>query len=116
MDFGGVTVYHAGDTEYDIRLRDLAFQPHIRIDVCMLPINGTGGNMNAHEAALLAWQLKAETVIPMHHRLWKEFPGKERATLDPELFANTYYKLGGKGKVKIFEVGEGYELKVPNRN
>jgi L-ascorbate 6-phosphate lactonase len=116
LDFNGVNVYHAGDTEYDLRLRDLAHQPHIRIDACMLPINGTGGNMNAHEAALLAWQLKAATVIPMHHRLWKEFPNREQATLDPRVFASTYRKLGGSGEVKIFEVGEGFELKVSNRN
>ena len=116
MDFGGVMVYHAGDTEYDLRLRDLAYEPQMRIDVCILPINGTGGNMDAYEAALLAWQLKAATVIPMHHKLWKEFPGKERATLDPEVFASTYYKLGGAGNVKIFDVGEGFELKSSDRD
>ena len=116
IDFGGIVVYHAGDTEYDLRLRDMAFDPQIQIDVCMLPINGTGGNMNAYEAALLAWHLKAATVIPMHHELWKDFPGKERATLDPEVFASTYYKLGGSGKVKIFKVGEGFEFKRSNHD
>jgi L-ascorbate 6-phosphate lactonase len=78
----------------------------------MLPINGTGGNMNAHEAALLAWQLNVATVIPMHHRLWKESPNREQATLDPQVFATTYRRLGGSGEVKILEIGEGFELKV----
>lgn len=72
FDFGGLRVYHSGDTEYDLRLRALAYT-HQPIHVAMLVINGAGGNMNAHEAALLAWHLKAPTVIPMHHILWKDF-------------------------------------------
>ncbi len=26
--------------------------------------------MNAHEAALLAWELKPRTAVPMHYGLW----------------------------------------------
>jgi L-ascorbate 6-phosphate lactonase len=108
LDFGGLRVYHSGDTEYDLRLRALAYDKAHPIDVCMLPINGAGGNMNAHEAALLAWQLGAGTLVPMHHVLWKDFSGGEQATLDPQLFATTYRRLGGTGEVRLLEVGEGF--------
>ena len=111
LDFGGLRVYHSGDTEYDLRLRALAYNHAAPIDVCMIAINGTGGNMNAHEAALLAWQLGAMTLIPMHHRLWKDFTGGEQATIDPGTFANTYHRLGGTGEVKLLDVGEGIEFR-----
>lgn len=112
FDFGGLRVYHSGDTEYDLRLRALAYTRQPPIDAAMLVINGAGGNMNAHEAALLAWQLGVKTVIPMHHQLWKGFTGGEQATLDPQLLVDTYQRLGGKGQVKLLEVGEGIALKA----
>jgi L-ascorbate metabolism protein UlaG (beta-lactamase superfamily) len=110
LDFGGLRVYHSGDTEYDLRLRALAYDTQAPIHVCMLVFNGAGGNMNAHEAALLAWQLGAKVIIPMHHILWKDFTGGEQATLDPHLLADTYRRLGGAGEVKIIGVGEGLHL------
>jgi L-ascorbate metabolism protein UlaG (beta-lactamase superfamily) len=110
LDFGGLRVYHSGDTEYDLRLRALAYDKARPIDVCMLVINGAGGNMNAHEAALLGWQLGARTLIPMHHVLWKDFTGGEQATLDPQLLVDTYRRLGGTGHVKPLSVGEGLML------
>ena len=106
----GLRIYHTGDTEYDLRLRSLAYDKERPIDVMLTVINGTGGNMNAHEAALLAWQLQPKVVIPMHHILWKDFSGGEQATLDPSLFADTYQRLGGTGRVKLLDVGEGIEL------
>jgi len=110
FDFDGLRVYHSGDTEYDLRLRALAFDKQAPIHACMLVINGAGGNMNAHEAALLAWQLGARVVIPMHHVLWKDFTGGEQATLDPHLLVDTYGRLGGTGDVKIIEVGDRIDL------
>lgn len=111
FDFGGLRIYHSGDTEYDLRLRALAYNQQPPIHTAMLVINGAGGNMNAHEAALLAWQLGVKTVIPMHHRLWKDFSGGEQATLDPQLLVDTYRRLGGIGEVKLLEVGEGVALR-----
>lgn len=107
LDFDGLRVYHSGDTEYDLRLRAIANQ---NLDVAMVVINGAGGNMNAHEAALLVWQLGARVVIPMHHILWKDFTGGPEATLDPALLETTYKKLGGAGEVRSLEVGEGITL------
>jgi L-ascorbate metabolism protein UlaG (beta-lactamase superfamily) len=99
----GLTIYHTGDTEYDIRLRLLKSQG---FDVVMACINGVGGNMNAHEAALLVWQLGAPLVIPMHHYLWATNTAGDEATLDPAVFADTYHKLGGRGRVAIPELGQ----------
>lgn len=112
LDFDGLRVYHSGDTEYDLRLRALAYNQQPPLHTGMLVINGAGGNMNAHEAALLAWQLGLKVVIPMHHQLWKDFTGGEQATLDPQLLADTYRRLGGAGEVKALAVGEGIELRL----
>lgn len=106
----GLRIYHTGDTEYDLRLRALAFDKERPIDVMMVVINGAGGNMNAHEAALLAWHIRPKIAIPMHHILWKDFTGGEQATLDPQQFADTYRRLGGSGEVKLLNVGEGVEF------
>lgn len=106
----GPRIYHTGDTEYDLRLRALAYESERPVDVMMTVINGTGGNMNAYEAALLAWQLRPQLVIPMHHILWKDFSGGPQATLDPQLFAGTYTRLGGTGRVCALDVGAGIEL------
>jgi L-ascorbate metabolism protein UlaG (beta-lactamase superfamily) len=110
LEAEGMRLYHTGDTEYDLRLRALAYDKEHPIDVMMAVINGTGGNMNAYEAALLAWQIRPKVVIPMHHILWKDFSGGDQATLDPELFAGTYHRLGGSGQVRLLNVGESLEI------
>jgi L-ascorbate metabolism protein UlaG (beta-lactamase superfamily) len=106
----GLRIYHTGDTEYDLRLRALGYDKEHPIDVMMTVINGAGGNMNAHEAALLAWHIRPKVVLPMHHILWKDFTGGEQATLDPQDFASTYQRLGGSGEVILPNVGEGMEF------
>jgi L-ascorbate 6-phosphate lactonase len=107
LEMGGLKIYHSGDTEYDARLLALK---HEQLDVAIACINGVTGNMNAHEAALLVWQLGARVVMPMHHLLWEGNPGGPESTLDPQLFADTYRKLGGSGQVVLPEVGELIEL------
>jgi L-ascorbate metabolism protein UlaG (beta-lactamase superfamily) len=107
LEAEGLKIYNTGDTEYDLRLRALRA---MEIDVFQGCINGVGGNMNAHEAALLAWQLQARIAIPMHHLLWATNPGGDEATLDPQLFAETYNKLGGKGKVVVPTVADEIDL------
>jgi L-ascorbate metabolism protein UlaG (beta-lactamase superfamily) len=103
---GGVTLWHAGDTDHDARLRSLA---DAGIDAAFLPINGGRSNMNAYEAALLAWELKAKLAIPMRCGMW---PDDEYgasfgpATLDPAIFEKTYRKLGGDGDIATLHVGE----------
>lgn len=103
FDFDGVRVYHSGDTEYDLKIRALYSE---KIDAALLVINGITGNMNAHEAAMLAWHLGVKVAIPMHHILWKDPAPHPEQTLDPNLFKQTYQKLGGTGEVRILQVGE----------
>jgi L-ascorbate metabolism protein UlaG (beta-lactamase superfamily) len=107
FDFDGLRVYHSGDTEYDLRVRALK---HENINTAMVVINGIGGNMDAHEAAMLVWQLGVKVAIPMHHILWKNPSGNPDETLDPQLFETTYRKLGGSGTIRSLTVGEGIRL------
>jgi L-ascorbate 6-phosphate lactonase len=109
LQVGELKIYHCGDTEYDVRLRRLkSHAPH----VAMLCINGVGGNMDAHEAALLAWQLGSDKVIPIHHLLWADRSDSADETLDPALFVDTYKRLGGKGTAIIPEVGEEIDFEA----
>jgi L-ascorbate metabolism protein UlaG (beta-lactamase superfamily) len=98
LTLGGHWIWHTGDTEYDARLRDAL----PAVDLGLFCINGTGGNMNAHEAALLAWQTQAREVVPMHYGLWSAAGYASTGgvpTLDPALFAATYRRLGGAARV-----------------
>ncbi|MCW5559649.1 MAG: MBL fold metallo-hydrolase [Verrucomicrobiae bacterium] len=102
LEMEGMKVLFSGDTEYDSRLRRLN---QAGLDAAFLCINGTGGNMNAHEAALLAWQLGVSTVVPMHHLLWKMAAPPPDGTFDPGILERTYRNLGGRGTVVTPEVG-----------
>lgn len=107
LSTGELTIYHWGDTEYDVRLRRLKTrQP----DVALLCINGITGNMDAHEAALMAWQLGASVVVPIHHYLWAITTGTAEETLNPEIFVSTYGRLGGSGKALVPTIGEDIDL------
>ena len=57
---GGVTYYHAGDTDVIPEMNDLA------PDVALLPVSGTYV-MTADEAAKAARAIKPKTVVPMHY-------------------------------------------------
>lgn len=105
LDLGGLKVFHTGDTDYDARIhRAVASTPLAFATFCM---NGSVGNMNAHEAALLAWHLNARSIMPHHHLLWSRTKDKipPYETLDPSVFTETYRRLGGKAAVIIPEVG-----------
>jgi L-ascorbate 6-phosphate lactonase len=104
----GIRLWHSGDTEYDEHLRALATQ---KLDVAFICINGGGGNMNAREAALLAWQLKPRTVVPMHYGMWPVEAYRYRgaapdATPYPALFTSTLAKLSPRKRVKVLKVGQ----------
>lgn len=102
LDSGGPRLYHSGDTEYDARLRPVA---QLRPQVAMLCMNGSGGCMNAYEAALLAWQLGAQRLYPNHFNMWAPEKYGPGATLDPARFEQTYRALGGTGDVRVPHVG-----------
>jgi L-ascorbate metabolism protein UlaG (beta-lactamase superfamily) len=82
FDFGGVRVYHAGDTipyeGMEERLRGL------RVDVALLPINGRDneregrgivGNLDEEEATELAAAIGTDLLVPMHHDMFAWNPG-----------------------------------------
>jgi len=60
IDFAGVKVYHAGDTD------EIPEMKNIQCDVALLPVSGTYV-MTATEAALAAQKISAKLFIPMHY-------------------------------------------------
>jgi L-ascorbate 6-phosphate lactonase len=106
LQIGGVRVWLVADSEYDARLRPLAAA---RPDVVLVPINGVGGNMDADEAALLAWKVAPRIAVPMHYGMWAPAGYGEGATLDPARFADTLGRLQGPEgptAVRALEPGE----------
>jgi L-ascorbate 6-phosphate lactonase len=103
LDVGGVRIWNVADSEYDARLLSMR---GAGVDVALVPINGVGGNMNAHEAALLVWQVAPKVAVPMHYGMWSDEQYGPGATLDPELFRGTLARLGGTAEVRVLEPGE----------
>ena len=103
LEIDGLKIWDVADTEYDARLRPMADE---LIDVMIVPINGVGGNLTTHEAALLTWYVRPTVVIPMHYNMWTPEGFGPGATLDPLEFAATFSKLGGTAEVRILDVGE----------
>jgi L-ascorbate metabolism protein UlaG (beta-lactamase superfamily) len=75
ISWGGLTVYHSGDT-----LLHSGLVPSLRrfsIDLALLPINGdrperrVAGNLDGSEAARLAHDIGARRVIPCHYDLFE---------------------------------------------
>ena len=99
VEAGGVTLYHSGDTEYDSEI----VADTRGVEVSMISINGTGGNMNAHEAAMLAWRQGARLAVPFHYGLWRDSDYGPTATIDPRLFVETYLRLEPGGATLLLE-------------
>jgi L-ascorbate 6-phosphate lactonase len=77
IDAAGVRLYHAGDTIHYSGMEDTLRE--LAIDVAMLPINGRDpareargivGNLSEREAAWLAREIGAGTIVPMHYDLF----------------------------------------------
>ena len=114
LEIDNLRLWHAGDTEYDARLHR-AYT--IGVDVAFIPINGSGGNMNAFEAALLSWQLDTGLAVPMHFGMWSisdySYRGTEPwATPDPTLFATTLNQLSPNSAYHVPTVGEALTLSL----
>ncbi|MEK6885419.1 MAG: MBL fold metallo-hydrolase [Nanoarchaeota archaeon] len=63
LDFGGILVYHAGDSDLIPEMKQLST---MNIDIALLPVGGTF-TMNAGEAAKAAAVIKPKIAIPMHY-------------------------------------------------
>ena len=104
---GPWTIYHSGDTlVYDGQADCLP----LHVDVALLPINGraperrVAGNMNADEAAGLAHQIRAGTVIPCHYEMFTF------NTADPADLAAACARLGQ--RCDILRCGARWESTV----
>lgn len=107
----GPAVYHSGDTEYDNRILESVTRP---LDGALVCMNGATGNMNAHEAALLAHRTGASSLVPMHIGLWADEQYGLGATLDPAEFQRYYRLLDSTGEVVIPVIGEPISVSLPH--
>lgn len=104
VDIDGVSIYHSGDTEYHRSL--LTVGQRGPIDMALLCVNGTGGNMNAFEAAVLAAQLQPAVAVPMHFGMWAPEAYGPGGTLDPAEFVEVYQRLQPQAAVFIPSLSE----------
>jgi L-ascorbate metabolism protein UlaG (beta-lactamase superfamily) len=74
----------------------------------LLCTNGTGGNMNVWEAAVLAAQLRPDVTIPMHFGMWTESGYGPGSTLDPDQFRDLYQRLAPGAAVQIPDMAEPF--------
>ena len=86
IDFGGMRVYHSGDTGLIPEMNSLEM-----IDYALLPISG-GNVMNADEAARAANIIKPTVVIPMH------YPDNSKSHADIERLRSLYH-----GEVRVLK-------------
>ena len=106
---GGKTFFHAGDMcMYDGLIPSL--KPY-SVDVAFLPINGRDyfrncndiiGNFNCEEAVMLAKEIKADMLVPMHHDLYEVNRVKTAHFVDAVETLDPYRKY------HIFAPGELY--------
>jgi L-ascorbate 6-phosphate lactonase len=103
LDFGGIRVYHTGDTAY----RPEQFRPalEMRPQILIPCINGRFGNMDAREAALLTQLAAPRVVIPSHFGMFVEQNGEPGVFLEhcKELAPQTHAALMKPGEELIFE-------------
>jgi L-ascorbate metabolism protein UlaG (beta-lactamase superfamily) len=107
--FGGLHIYHSGDTLWYEGMEDL-LRP-FRIDLALLPINGNdparkvAGNLNAREAAALAKAIGAKMTVPCHYDMFSF------NTADPREFALAAEEAGI--NYTILHLGENLQLPTP---
>ncbi len=73
LDFGGIRVYHSGDTAY--RPDRFQYAASLRPDVLIPCINGAYGNMDAREAALMVRDINPGLAIASHFWMFVEHGG-----------------------------------------
>ncbi len=106
LEADGVSLYHSGDTEYDSEI----ISDTRGVTASFISINGTTGNMNAHEAAMLAWLQGSRLAVPFHYGLWRDQDYGDGATLDPLLFVGTYGRLNPGGRTLVLQPGTAVVL------
>lgn len=104
VELDTVRLYHSGDSDYSRSL--LAASARGPLDVAMVCINGTGGNMNVWEAATLAAQLSPRIAVPMHWGMWERSGYGPDATLDPADFVDIYGRIAPGQDVAVPSMSE----------
>lgn len=108
-DFGGIHLYHAGDTVGFPEL--VTWLQSRQIDIALLPINGRDfvrneqgivGNCNYREAVEIAVQIQADLLIPMHYGL---FPHNDE---NPAYFVDYIHRNYPAKKFHMFAPGERF--------
>lgn len=97
LDFGGIRVYHTGDTAY----RPEQFRPAAELhpDILIPCINGRFGNLDAHEAALLTRLVAPRLVIPSHFWMFVEQNGQ------PDTFLEQCKELVPQTQIMVMKLG-----------
>lgn len=107
IDDGNNRVFHGGD----MCLYDGLEEWLKNIDVAILPINGRDaernandiiGNMDCREAVMLAKEIGANLLVPVHHDLY------EVNKADPEDFIRAVNEIDPAQNYRFFTPGEGY--------
>jgi L-ascorbate 6-phosphate lactonase len=98
LNFGGIKVYHTGDTAY----RPEEFAPAIKMrpDVLIPCINGAFGNMDAQEAAQLTRLVNPQVVIPSHFWMFVEQNGQ------PAVFLEHCKEIAPQSQAVLMKPGE----------
>lgn len=107
MNFHQTTLFHAGDCCIYDGLTDYLEN----VDILMVPVNGRSfyklhhdiiGNMDAEEAILLAQEIHARLLIPMHFDLY------DVNCINPAHFVDCLYKINPGQAFHMFSPGERY--------
>jgi L-ascorbate metabolism protein UlaG (beta-lactamase superfamily) len=89
IDDAEKTYYVSGDTLYNFDVIDDCLDlVEDGVDYAFLPINGCGNNMNAKDAADFAYEIGANTAVPVHYGLFddvdpEDFDFEDRLVLKP---------------------------------
>ena len=111
VSLDGANVYHTGDSEYHRTMAE--FLADWQLAAALVCVNGTGGNMNALEAATLVAQLDVDLAVPMHFGLWESEDASVADSMS-EQFTRTVRAMAPSVTVRKPVVGEAFRVSRPH--
>lgn len=103
FDFGFLKVYYSGDTCFNSEVLKKAIE--LKPEVALLPINGAFGNLNAEDAAKLAYEMQSKVCIP--HHFWT-FPLHKGEKGDPTDAIEAFPKYAPDCRLVMLSPGEAF--------
>jgi len=97
LEFGDKKLYVTGDTSYDKKTLERAFE--LEPEILIAPINGKFNNLDPIRAALLARNCNAEIAVPAHFWTFPEHGG------DPGKFKEYISLLAPETKCEVIALG-----------